>query len=331
MRRPSGALSACSRPRRGRRRGTARGRDPAAGRPLVAVGGAVIDATPTPVKEFAVRTLGTYDKPVLLGGIGLALVVFAAVIGVAGPPGAAACAPSARSPFGAVGVAAAVDPADVASRSTCCRRWPGRSSMPGAALLWSLRLARPSRPPRRRPARVRPSGRSRRCVVDRRAVPAGRRLWSPAAPPSLGAARVRRSAGSAAGARGPVARRRSDLPAARRPGAAAAGRRRARASTPRNADFYRVDTALTVPAIDVDTWRLRIHGMVDRPVELSFDDLLKRAADRAGHHPQLRLQRGRRPVHRHRPLARRPARAAAARSRRPGRAPTRSWRARSTA
>ena len=44
----------------------------------------------------------------------------------------------------------------------------------------------------------------------------------------------------------------------------------------RNADFYRVDTALTVPAPDVDGWRLKITGMVDRPVELSFDDLLKR-------------------------------------------------------
>ena len=43
-----------------------------------------------------------------------------------------------------------------------------------------------------------------------------------------------------------------------------------------NADFYRVDTALTVPRIDVDTWRLRIHGMVDRTAELSFDDLLDR-------------------------------------------------------
>jgi hypothetical protein len=43
-----------------------------------------------------------------------------------------------------------------------------------------------------------------------------------------------------------------------------------------NADFYRVDTALTVPSIDVDSWRLRIHGMVGREVELSYDDLLAR-------------------------------------------------------
>ena len=46
------------------------------------MGGAVIDATPTPVKEFAVRELGTYDKPVLLGSIALVLAVFTAVVGI---------------------------------------------------------------------------------------------------------------------------------------------------------------------------------------------------------------------------------------------------------
>ena len=43
-----------------------------------------------------------------------------------------------------------------------------------------------------------------------------------------------------------------------------------------NADFYRVDTALTVPKVDAGTWSLRISGMVDRPVTLSLDDLLAR-------------------------------------------------------
>ncbi|GFJ82179.1 hypothetical protein Phou_063590 [Phytohabitans houttuyneae] len=43
-----------------------------------------------------------------------------------------------------------------------------------------------------------------------------------------------------------------------------------------NADFYRVDTALTVPRVDVDGWRLRLRGMVERPVTLTFADLLAR-------------------------------------------------------
>ena len=41
-----------------------------------------------------------------------------------------------------------------------------------------------------------------------------------------------------------------------------------------NADFYRIDTALQVPTVDPTTWRLRVTGMVENEIELSFDDLL---------------------------------------------------------
>ncbi len=41
-------------------------------------------------------------------------------------------------------------------------------------------------------------------------------------------------------------------------------------------EFYRVDTALVVPRVSADTWQLRIHGMVDKPVLLTFDDLIRR-------------------------------------------------------
>ncbi|HYJ77758.1 MAG TPA: molybdopterin-binding oxidoreductase, partial [Actinomycetes bacterium] len=37
--------------------------------PVVAVGGSVIDATPVWLKDFAIRTFGTNDKPVLIGSI----------------------------------------------------------------------------------------------------------------------------------------------------------------------------------------------------------------------------------------------------------------------
>lgn len=40
--------------------------------------------------------------------------------------------------------------------------------------------------------------------------------------------------------------------------------------------FYRIDTALTVPLIEPDNWRLRIHGMVDRELTLNYQDLLDR-------------------------------------------------------
>jgi sulfite oxidase len=42
-----------------------------------------------------------------------------------------------------------------------------------------------------------------------------------------------------------------------------------------NSDFYRIDTSLTVPNISTDEWRLTIHGQVDKPIQLSYADLLK--------------------------------------------------------
>jgi DMSO/TMAO reductase YedYZ molybdopterin-dependent catalytic subunit len=42
-----------------------------------------------------------------------------------------------------------------------------------------------------------------------------------------------------------------------------------------DAAFYRVDTSLVIPQVSPQAWQLRIHGMVDRPVTLTFDDLMK--------------------------------------------------------
>ena len=43
-----------------------------------------------------------------------------------------------------------------------------------------------------------------------------------------------------------------------------------------NGAFYRVDTALILPEISPQNWQLRIHGMVDREITISFAELLKR-------------------------------------------------------
>jgi len=40
-----------------------------------------------------------------------------------------------------------------------------------------------------------------------------------------------------------------------------------------NEDFYRIDTRLTVPRLDAATWIMRIHGMVDQEVVLTYADL----------------------------------------------------------
>ncbi|WP_248583285.1 molybdopterin-dependent oxidoreductase [Nocardioides sp. InS609-2] len=41
-------------------------------------------------------------------------------------------------------------------------------------------------------------------------------------------------------------------------------------------DFYLIDTTIAVPTITASDWRLRIHGLVDRELTLSFSDLLDR-------------------------------------------------------
>nr|MDP9462021.1 molybdopterin-dependent oxidoreductase [Actinomycetota bacterium] len=46
--------------------------------------------------------------------------------------------------------------------------------------------------------------------------------------------------------------------------------------TTRNADFYRVDTALVLPQVPPEQWKLRITGRVGRELTLSYDDLLAR-------------------------------------------------------
>ena len=43
-----------------------------------------------------------------------------------------------------------------------------------------------------------------------------------------------------------------------------------------NADFYRVDTALIVPAVATEDWSLRVHGMVDRELTFDFEQLIGR-------------------------------------------------------
>ena len=52
-----------------------------------------------------------------------------------------------------------------------------------------------------------------------------------------------------------------------------------------NTDFYRIDTALTVPQVDPQGWALRVHGMVEEEVQITFEELL--AADLVEAHVTL--------------------------------------------
>ncbi len=43
-----------------------------------------------------------------------------------------------------------------------------------------------------------------------------------------------------------------------------------------NEDFYRIDTTIALPTIEPEEWSLRIHGLVDRELTLSYADLVAR-------------------------------------------------------
>ncbi|HEX8518636.1 MAG TPA: hypothetical protein VF667_03500, partial [Pseudonocardia sp.] len=110
---------------------------------VVAVGAVLVDAAPTPVKEFAVATLGTADQPGQLGGIAVVLAVLAALLGVAahrrwpvGPAGAAV--------LGLVGAAAALT-RPAAAVVDVLPSLVG-AVVVGGALLVLLRPLRPARP-----------------------------------------------------------------------------------------------------------------------------------------------------------------------------------------
>jgi DMSO/TMAO reductase YedYZ molybdopterin-dependent catalytic subunit len=42
-----------------------------------------------------------------------------------------------------------------------------------------------------------------------------------------------------------------------------------------NDNFYRIDTALVTPSVDLASWNLRVFGMVEREVVLTYDELLQ--------------------------------------------------------
>ena len=43
-----------------------------------------------------------------------------------------------------------------------------------------------------------------------------------------------------------------------------------------NDSFYRIDTALSFPSINLSSWKVDINGLVDKPLTLTYDDLLSR-------------------------------------------------------
>ncbi|MFG3497269.1 molybdopterin-dependent oxidoreductase [Streptomyces sp. NPDC047928] len=243
--------------------------------PVTAVGGAAIDRTPAPVKDWAIRTFGTNDKLVLQLGIVATLALFAALIGLLAAryrrTGSAAVLL-----FGAVGAAAALSRPDSAGPTDAAPSVLG--ALAAAFLLWLLigRLTAHRGSP---PGAGGDREGDRDIGWDRRGFLVAA---SAAAAASAGAAVLGRALGAGRGKDAAASRAAVSLPppASPAPATPAAARLRVPGIAPfitPNKDFYRVDTALVVPKVDATTWRLRIHGLgLARPLTLTFQDLLDR-------------------------------------------------------
>ncbi|MFI2709860.1 molybdopterin-dependent oxidoreductase [Micromonospora sp. NPDC018662] len=272
--------------------------------PLIAVGGLVVDLVPEPLKQFAIDVFGTYDKIALLVGTALLLAGFAALLGLAaarrlvvGLAGIAA--------FAVLGVVAALTragadafdalPSVVGAGLGGLTLWafvagPLRADRDPAATTTSpdgTAGATASRPGPTPPPAVAALAREENASGDWEPLDGGdqesRRRFLRGAGLLTGAAAVAGLGGHwLAGRRGVSAAREAvTLPAPTAPappvpaGADLSLPRLAPYVTP-NREFYRIDTALVVPQVDPVTWKLRIHGRVRNPIELSFDDLLAR-------------------------------------------------------
>lgn len=249
--------------------------------PILAVGGFVIDIVPQPFKEFVIATFGEYDKIALLAGLGLAVFIASAISGflqfVRPPLGVVALFIA-----GALSTAAVVTRADVTPLAFLP---PALGAIVGSLIL--LLLCRRLRgwrdsavaarnadigSPDTRPEEV-PKGIDRRRFFLLAGI-----AGASAVIVGIAARTVSMAVTSVESIRNaltlPSARTRVPVP----DGAELDIPGLSKLFTP-NEDFYRVDTALTVPTIDPDTWRLVIDGMVDQRVELSFQDILDMGLD----------------------------------------------------
>ncbi len=240
--------------------------------PVLDVGDRVVDGVPNSIKTLAIEWFGTKDKLALLIGIGAVLAVYAAVLGIVSLTRRWPLAIAGAAVFGAVGA--------YASQSS--RRpapwWAVAPSLLGGLVAALALVAFRHALRDRAVAFDKPDERS-----DEQAADVDRRRFLVATGATAAGAAVLGVSGRRLATSSNVAAQRRDLvlprPAGQLPpvdGAAAAGVAGTSAFVTPNADFYRIDTALTVPLVSVTSWRLDITGMVDREMTLSYSDLTSR-------------------------------------------------------
>ena len=260
--------------------------------PVIAVGQKVIDLVPPSLKNWAIETFGTSDKTVLV--VTTLILVFLAgiAIGELAMEGRRTAASVGALSISAVGVFAVLTRPDPTFGRIAPILVGGVVSV--AVLLWLAPLVAPTR---HDTSTVPPTGEAVAVLGDTSGEPA--LTYTPMFIPGFGSTDRRqfltRSVGAASiaaitGGAGRVLQRRYSVGDER--AALALPEASSRPLTlPPNADldvpgispfvtpngeFYRIDTALVVPQVSKDDWSLRIHGMVENELELTFDDLLAR-------------------------------------------------------
>ncbi|KQX56268.1 molybdopterin-dependent oxidoreductase [Streptomyces sp. Root1304] len=239
--------------------------------PVIAVGGAVVDRTPAAVKEWAIRAFGENDKAVLQFGILVILGALAAAVGLLAlrRPLLGAAAVGA---FGVLGALAAVTRPDSDSAADALPSLVGAAA--GALLLYVLMVRLLAGRPVRAGGAGDPVARS-----DRRGFLV---VAASAGLVATGAAAVARSVGSPVEENAAASREalRLPRPASPAPPVPEGAVLRVPGISPfltPNRDFYRVDTALVVPRVDADHWRLRVHGSgVSRELTVTLRELTAR-------------------------------------------------------
>ena len=219
--------------------------------PVQVVAEVVIAQTPGPVAESLIHLVGRNDKPILVAGVTVAIILLGALAGVL---------TARRTLYGHLvfWAMAAVSLAGAMSRPD----FTPLSLLPlgVGVIVWTVLLDYLTGAAKPRPT-LEASRRRFLLSSGGVAVAAGGRLVG----------RTRRAVeASRALLRLPVTT--GAVPAGAESGAPAG---MAPWRVP-NGSFYRIDTALVVPAVDPDAWRLRIHGLVDQEIEISYADLLKR-------------------------------------------------------
>ncbi|MFE0699828.1 molybdopterin-dependent oxidoreductase [Streptomyces sp. NPDC058872] len=243
---------------------------PAAG-PVTVVGGAVIDRTPAAVKDFAIRTFGENDKTVLQLGILAVLALIAVGLGILALSHRRAGAAGVLL-FGIVGSAAALSRPDSTGIGDVLPSITG--ALAGAIVLYVLASkAAPAPAPVDADSRAGAEGWNRRGFL----AAAGVTTVAAATAGALGRYFTSRQGQGAVASRNSLVLPAPSSPAPALPTGVELKVADISPFTTPNADFYRVDTALTVPKVDAGTWRLRIHGKgVTRPRAYTLDQLLAR-------------------------------------------------------